>query len=80
MSVVRHVLATLIWLVDFVLKLAVGQILAGLLWLPYWVFGGAGYPFAFKVLGIVLGVCIVGFFEGCDIILIGFAKRIVGEK
>jgi hypothetical protein len=76
----RHLLASLIWIVDLILKVVLGQALAALLWVPYWLFGGVGYPRAFLWIGAVLGMCILGFFEGCDIFLCGYAKRIIKDK
>jgi len=76
----RHLLASLIWIADLILKVVLGQVLAALLWVPYWLFGGVGYPRAFLWIGAVLGMCILGFFEGCDIFLCGYAKRIIKDK
>ena len=76
----RHFLASLIWIADLISKVVLGQVLAALLWVPYWLFGGVGYPRAFLWIGAVLGMCILGFFEGCDNFLCGYAKRIIKDK
>jgi hypothetical protein len=70
----------MIWLLDAVLKIALGHLIAYLIWLPFHWIASTPYGVGWLVAGGILGVCIVGFFEGCDLILLGLAKRITGQR
>lgn len=76
MTTIRTLLAIIIWLLDLALKLAVAQLFVRVVWLC------AAYPFGFAfgtgwiIASALVGLAIVGFFEGCDIILNGIGKRL----
>ncbi len=73
---VRSFVAIFIWIVDLALKFALGAALLGTAW------SCVAYPFGFsfgtiwKIASALLGLAIVGFFDGDDLILNGIAKRI----
>jgi hypothetical protein len=66
------ILIQLIFWADYALKVAIGLLVVYLVWLP------TGWPFGRGCLiaGWLLGLCLVGFYEGCDIILNGYAKSL----
>ncbi len=76
MSGVRIFFAIFIWIVDLALKFALGAALVGMTW------SCVAYPFGFsfgtiwQIASALLGLAIVGFFDGDDMILNGIAKRI----
>jgi len=70
----------LIWLLDCVLKVALGHFLVVLVWLPFHWAGDIRFGLGWGIAGGILGVCLLGFFDGCDLILLGWAKRVAGEK
>ncbi len=75
----RHVLSSLIWLLDLALKFALGFLLVYVVWLVCSA-PGAAFGRGWVIAGSVLGACINGFFEGCDIFLLGWAKRVSGDR
>ncbi|XAL99585.1 hypothetical protein OT109_18645 [Phycisphaeraceae bacterium D3-23] len=75
----RGFLATLIWLADLVLKLAIGYFVVFLVWLPFTLFADISYGIGWIIAGGILGACINGFLEDCDLILLGWAKRVSGD-
>jgi hypothetical protein len=80
MGVIRYLLASVIYLLDFVLKFVVGYVIVLVIWLPLWLLFAFRFSLPFIIAACLLGVCINGFFEGCDIFLIGWAKRVGGYK
>jgi hypothetical protein len=75
---VRVILASLVWLLDLALKLALGGLLAFLICRP--LLSDAAFGVACPIAGGLIGLCLLGFFEGCDFILLGLAKRVGGER
>ncbi len=75
----RILLATIIWSIDLILKFAIGYLVVFLVWIPSGYFGGASFSLGWLIAGGFIGACINGFFEGCDLILLGWAKRISGD-
>jgi hypothetical protein len=76
----RTILASMIWLLDLLLKFALGHLIVALIWLPFGLLSDVKFGRGWLFAGGLVGACIVGFFDGCDIILNGWAKRIAGEK
>jgi hypothetical protein len=69
-----------LWLLDLVLKFALGLFIVYLLWLPFHWAGETRFGGGWLVVGGILGACINGCFEGCDFILLGWAKRVAGDR
>jgi hypothetical protein len=78
-SAVRILLAMVIYLLDLVLKFALGHFLVYLIWLPFHRDGETRYGVGWLVAGGILGLFITGLSEGCDIIFNGWAKRVAGD-
>lgn len=76
----RVVLVMLIWLLDFLLKIILGFLVVFVIWLGYRANTDAAPGFGWALAGGIVGTCIIGFFEGCDFILLGWAKRVAGER
>ncbi len=76
----RIVLVTLICLLDMFLKFALGFLVVYVIWRPFNIRIGAEFGPGWALAAAFLGVCINGFFEGCDIILLGWAKRVAGAE
>lgn len=76
----RSVLATLIWLVDLAIKFALGYLLTVIVWLVGNVFVTVSFGPGWMLAGGILGGCINGRFEGCDFMLVGWAKQIRGDE
>ena len=76
----RTVLATFLWLLDSLLKFALGFLAVFLVWLPCGVVAGVGFGFGWAIAGGVVGACVNGFFEGCDLFLLGWAKRMAEKR
>lgn len=76
MRVIRSLVAIFIWILDLALKFALGHALVGAAWFC------VAHPFGFSfgtlwtIASSLVGLAIVGFFDGDDIILNGIAKRI----
>lgn len=71
----RTFLASLIWLLDLLLKVALGHLIVALIWLPFGLLGDTRFGRGWLVAGGFVGACLLGFFDGCDIILNGWARR-----
>jgi hypothetical protein len=76
----RLLLATLLWLLDCGLKVALGHFVVVLVWLPFHWSGATGFGIGWVVAGGILGLFLLGFYDGCDFILLGWAKRLAGEE
>ncbi len=76
----RLFLAFCIWLLDALLKFALGYLVVFVFWRPYSARTGAAFGDVWALAGFVVGLCINGFFEGCDFLLLGLAKRVAGER
>jgi hypothetical protein len=72
----RTILAILLWLVDVMLKVGAGFLIVLVIWLPFACMAGASFSIGWVVAGGIAGACVNGFFEGCDLILLGLAKRV----
>jgi len=75
----RYVLGIAIWLLDFILKLSLGTLVVACVWWLVHAMTEAPYDIAWIVAGKIVGLLIVGFFEGCDFVLVGLAKRVWGD-
>jgi hypothetical protein len=73
-------LVALLWLLDCVLKMALGYLMVALVWLPFHWAGDASFGGGWRIAGGILGACLLGFCDGCDLILLGWAKRLAGDK
>ena len=76
----RLIFATLIWLLDLVLKIAVGQCVVVFVWLCFRLTFEFSFGIGWLVAGGVVGASIIGFFDGCDIFLAGWARRIATAR
>ena len=77
MTILRYLLALIIWLIDLVLKFAIGRFLVLIVWSCTAYPLGFSFGFGWEVASALKGVALVGFFDGCDIILNGFTKRLL---
>jgi hypothetical protein len=69
--------AFLIWVIDFALKMLIGFVVAYAVW--YIAMRPFGIPFGTSgsIGSTLLGLALVGLFDGDDLILNGFGKRII---
>jgi hypothetical protein len=76
----RVIVGLLLFVADVLLKMGIGVVIVGGVWLPFRVFGG--YPFGLRWLlaGTVLGAVICSFFDGVTVANSNWAKRLMGEK
>jgi hypothetical protein len=72
----RVALATLIWLFDLILKVMLGYAVVFVAWLCCYAIFGISFSGVWVFAGAVAGASILGFFDGCDVILLGWAKRV----
>lgn len=77
MTILRSMAAFRIWVIDFALKMLIGFVVAYFVW--YIAMRPFGIPFgsAGSIGSTLLGLALVGFFDGDDLILNGFGKRII---
>jgi hypothetical protein len=75
----KKLVAMMIWLLDLILKFAVGYLVVSAIWAPFGFVGDIPFSVGWLVAGGVLGACISGFLGGCDLILLGWAKRILDD-
>jgi hypothetical protein len=78
-SALRFALALLVWLLDLLLKAALGQGIVILVWWCCHGIFGVSFGMGWLIAGGFVGCCLMGFFEGCNIILLDLVKRIEGE-
>lgn len=78
--IARHVLAIIVYLLDLVLKYALGIGIVWLVWLLCRLLWQVSFSVWWFGAGILLGACLVGLWDGCDLILLGFVKRFTGDK
>ena len=76
----RLVLATMIWPLDVILKWAIGFLIVLVCWVPFAYLAGTSFSLGWFIAGGVVGACVNGFFEGCDLILLGLAKTVVASN
>jgi hypothetical protein len=79
-TIARPVLAWILYLLDLGLKYALGVGIVWLVWLPFGTFRQVSFSLWWFRGGMLLGACLVGLWDGCDMILIGLVKRILGDK
>jgi uncharacterized membrane protein required for colicin V production len=77
MTIIRSMAALLIWVIDFALKMLIGFVVAYIVW--YIAMRPFGFAFgtAWSIGSALLGLALVGFFDGDDLLLNGFGKRII---
>ncbi len=76
----RSALGMFLWGLDLFLKIALGHLVVFLVWLIVSAVAEVTFGFGWMLAGGIVSLCILGFFEGCDFILLGLAKRVWGDS
>ena len=67
----------LIWVIDFALKMLIGFVVGYFVWYIAMKPFGISFGTVGSIGSTLLGLALVGFFDGDDLILNGFGKRII---